>query len=94
MGGTAADLFLFTEHAPCPQSHLTTLPGLPVSITETQVMAPSVATSQRAKSRLQKTMTLALVKYFQLSLPKVMVSSSLTPLPHMFLLSQAVAPTE
>lgn len=39
-GGTAADLFLFTEHAPCPQSHLTTLTGLPVSITETHGNGP------------------------------------------------------
>lgn len=33
VGGTAAHLFLFTEHTPCPQSHLTALPRLPVSIT-------------------------------------------------------------
>lgn len=39
-GGTAADLFLFTEHALCPQSRLTALPGLPVSITENDSNGP------------------------------------------------------
>lgn len=34
--GTAAGLFLFTEHTPCPQSHLMTPPALPISIIETQ----------------------------------------------------------
>lgn len=33
--GTAAGLFLFTEHTPCPQSHLMTPPALPISIIET-----------------------------------------------------------